>query len=177
MRIIGGKHRGRVLKEFAGHDIRPTSDRSREALFNIFSSQILGCKFLDLFAGTGAVGLEALSRGAEKVVFTDTSFKAVDLIKQNLQMFKENGQVVLVDGISYLNKTLSAFDFIFIDPPYKTDLGERALQIIDQNGVLLGGGYAVFESDSERKFEFKTLNYISTRKYGKNCFNIYKKVE
>ena len=81
MRIIAGKHRGRVLKEFNGRDIRPTSDRAKEALFNILQFDIAGCSFLDLYSGTGGIGLEAISRGAEKVVFVDNSRESVKLLK------------------------------------------------------------------------------------------------
>ena len=77
MRVIAGKHRGRVLKEFKGREIRPTSDRAKEALFNILQFDIAGCAFLDLYSGTGGIGLEAISRGAEKVVFVDNSRESV----------------------------------------------------------------------------------------------------
>lgn len=174
MRIIGGKHRGRVLKEFGGTDVRPTSDRAREALFNIFAVQIPDSAFLDLFAGSGAVGIEAISRGAKKVVFTDIRKESVALIENNLALVRENATVLLKDGIEYLKSTNEKFDFIFIDPPYKTDLGERALKLIGEKSLLSNGGFAVFESDREVLTEFTGLSKVSSRKYGKNCFNIYK---
>ena len=93
MRIIAGKHRGRVLKEFNGRDIRPTSDRAKEALFNILQFDVAGCSFLDLYSGTGGIGLEAISRGAEKVVFVDNSRESVKLLKENLAYLKEKAEI------------------------------------------------------------------------------------
>ncbi len=175
MRIIAGKHRGRVLKEFAGTEIRPTSDRAREALFNVFSSFIPDCIFLDLFAGSGAVGIEAISRGAKEVVFTDIRRESVDLINKNLAMIKESATVILKNGLDYLKSSNKKFDFIFIDPPYKSDLGISALRIISDENLLNEGGFAVFESDLEVDSEFPNLTKVSSRRYGKNCFNIYKR--
>lgn len=176
MRIIAGKHKGRVLKEFKGDKIRPTSDRAREALFNIFAQKIGGASFLDLFAGTGACGIEALSRGAKRVVFTDISGESISLINQNLQMIKESATVIKTDGINYLNSISDKFDFIFIDPPYKLDLGITALKIIDSKNLLTPNGFAIFESDREVDVNLNSLVKISTRKYGKNHFNIYQNV-
>lgn len=175
MRIIGGKHRGRILNEFKGRDIRPTSDRAREALFNIFSSEVIGADFLDLFAGSGAVGLEALSRGAKSVVFTDINRQSTELIKKNLALLGETADVLLTDGTAYLANTDKKFDFIFIDPPYASSLGVAALNIISASFVLRGGGIAVYESDSEFSGAFSGLKKLSTRRYGKNHFNIYLK--
>lgn len=177
MRIIGGKYRGRILKEFDGKEVRPTSDRAREALFNIFASHVPGCEFLDLFAGSGAVGIEAISRGASEVTFTDLKKQSVALIKSNLSLIKENAVVLLTDGIEFLKTTEKKYDFIFIDPPYDSSLGETALKVISRKSLLKEGGYAVFESDGEYSEEFSTLEKISSRKYGKNHFNIYRKVK
>lgn len=176
MRIIAGKHRGRILKEFDGCEIRPTSDRAKEALFNMFSSVIPNCTFLDLFAGSGAVGIEAVSRGAKEVVFTDIRRESVDLINKNLAMIKETATVILKNGLDYLKTCNKKFDFIFIDPPYKSDLGFSALKIISEFDLLNDGGYAVFESDKEVDLTFNNFIKVSQRRYGKNCFNIYKRV-
>ncbi|MBR6687541.1 MAG: 16S rRNA (guanine(966)-N(2))-methyltransferase RsmD [Clostridia bacterium] len=132
MRIIGGTHKGRVLKTFKGTEIRPTSDRARQAFFNIFAEKIIGASFLDGFAGTGAMGIEAISRGAKRVVFTDLKRASVELINQNLNMIKESATVMVCDLLSYLKTTPERFDFIFLDPPYMTDLGQKALEIIDK---------------------------------------------
>lgn len=175
MRIIGGKHKGRILKEFDGQEIRPTSDRAREALFNIFAIKIIDSVFYDMFAGTGAVGIEAISRGAKQVVFTDVSRQSVEIIQKNLTMINEGATVVLKDGLEYLKTTNKRFDFIFIDPPYKSDCGINALKLIDDLDKLNPEGIAVFESDRVFDDQFVNLEKLSTRKYGKNCFNIYKR--
>ena len=176
MRIIGGRHRSRVLKSFPGTDIRPTSDRGREAFFNIFSSTIPGCAFYDGFAGTGAMGLEALSRGASTVVFTDVDRRSIDLIKANLDLLKEVGEVINVSAISYLGSTQMSFDIIFLDPPYKTDLGERALTVIDGRiDLLKEGGFVVYENEKAYSEGLENLEYVSSRRYGKNCLNIYRR--
>lgn len=164
-----------MLKEFDGTDVRPTSDRAREALFNIFADKIPDSDFLDLFAGSGAVGIEAISRGAKRVVFTDIRRESVALIEKNLALIKESATVLLKDGIDYLKSTNEKFDFIFIDPPYKSDLGEKALSVISEKDILKQGGFAVFESDKEITGDFNGLCKVSSRRYGKNCFNIYKR--
>ena len=173
MRIIAGKHRGRVLKTFKGTEIRPTSDRARQAFFNIFADKMSGASFLDGFAGTGAMGIEAISRGAKHVVFTDLKKASIDLINQNLAMIKENATVMVCDLLSYLKTTPLKFDFIFLDPPYLTDLGQKALEIIDAKRILNDGGYVIFESHEQFIKEYENLVFVSARDYGKNHFSIY----
>ena len=174
MRIIGGAHRGRVLKTFKGTEIRPTSDRARQAFFNIFADKIIGASFLDGFAGTGAMGIEAISRGAKAVTFTDLKRTSVDLIKQNLAMIKENATVLACDILSFLKTTPQRFDFIFLDPPYMTDLGLKALELIDEKPLLNDGGYVILELHEQVLREFETLEFVACRDYGKNHFNIYR---
>ena len=135
MRIIGGKHRSRVLAEFAGENVRPTSDRAREALFNILALKIYGARVLDLFAGSGALGLESLSRGAREVVFNDCSKDSVAIIKKNLATLKisvngEEAKVYNADYLTCLEQVKGPFDLIFLDPPYRFDYGEKALEKI-----------------------------------------------
>lgn len=173
MRIISGKHGGRVLKTFEGTDIRPTSDRAKQALFNIFQLKIMGSSFYDGFCGSGSVGIEALSRGAN-VVFTDNSPESIKLTKANLKMINESAEVYLEDCVSYLSRTTKKFDIIFLDPPYRLDDGVKALKIIDKRNLLLDGGYAILEKDEIVKEDFENLIFDSSRKYGKAYFNIYK---
>jgi len=172
MRIIGGKHRGRKLKTFDGADIRPTSDRAREALFNIFQNEIAGSDFYDGFCGSGAVGIEALSRGAN-VVMTDVSEKSVALTKENLAMIKERATVIKSDCPSFLLETQMKFDFIFLDPPYVSGDGEKALSIIDERGLIKKGGFVILEKDKPIENEYDNLFFVSSRKYGKAYFSIY----
>ena len=160
MRIIGGKHRGRVLKTFEGEAVRPTSDRAREALFNVLQNEIFDSVFYDGFAGSGAVGLEALSRGAKKVVLTDVSSESVKLIKSNAALLKETPTILNVDCVSFLSSTDEKFDIIFLDPPYKKDDGELALKIIAERDILSKEGVAVLEKIS-------SLDKQKIKKYGK----------
>ena len=172
MRIISGKHRGRKLKTFEGTDIRPTSDRAREALFNIFQYKIAGASFYDGFCGSGGVGIEALSRGAV-VTMTDISDKSIKLTNENLKMINERATVIKCDCPTYLLRTDNKFDFIFLDPPYASDAGERALFIIDERKILTADGFAVLEKDKEVENEYENLIFIGSRKYGKAYFSIY----
>ena len=176
MRIISGKHRGRILKNFKGELVRPTSDRAKEALFNIFKDKIRGAKFLDLFCGSGSVGIEALSRGAV-VTMCDVSDESVKLAKANLALIKEDCRVVRTDALSFLASSKEKYDFIFIDPPYASDVGIEALKAIDDKGLLSDGGFAVYERDREEKIVLSRMEFAESRKYGKNVFNIYRAKE
>lgn len=172
MRIIGGKHRSRVLKTFDGEAVRPTSDRAREALFNVLQDKILSCSFYDGFAGSGAIGLEALSRGAKEVVLTDISNESIKLIKSNASLLGETPLVLNSDCITFLKETNEKFDIIFLDPPYKSDAGETALKVIADRNILNGGGIAVLEKDREG-VEVVGLEKQKTKKYGKAFFTFY----
>lgn len=174
MRIIGGKHRGRVLKTFEGEAVRPTSDRAREALFNVLQNEIFDSVFYDGFAGSGAVGLEALSRGAKKVVLTDVSSESVKLTKANAALLKETPTILNVDCVSFLGSTDEKFDIIFLDPPYKKDDGELALKIIAERDILSKEGVAVLEKDREG-VDMSGLDKQKIKKYGKAFFTFYKK--
>jgi len=174
MRVVAGKHRGRVLNEFKGKDIRPTADRAKEALFNILQFDIAGSTFLDLFSGTGSIGIEALSRGAGKVVFVDSSLESVKLIKSNLELLKEKAEVYNSDGITFLQCLSGKFDYIFIDPPYKSDTGEKALQIISERKLLNVGGAAVYEHDGDYVKDFDNLEHYDLRRYGIAVFEFYR---
>jgi len=144
MRVISGTARGRKLKKPSGFDIRPTSDIVKEAVFNIIQFDIEGRRVLDLFAGTGQMGVEALSRGAGSVVFVDSKADAVKLIKENLRLcgFSDSATVCLSDALKFLEHG-DRFDVIFIDPPYDTPLAETALRKIiefdklNTNGIIL----------------------------------------
>ena len=167
MRVIAGKYRGITLMDFDGYDIRPTADRTKESLFNILQFKISGKSFLDLFCGTGGVGIEALSRGASRVVFTDESKKSVEITKKNLLKVKENAPVFLTDANSFLSRVTEKFDYIFIDPPYKSEVGERALEIIFERDLLTENGLVIFEKDMPLTVLPKNAKISDTRKYGK----------
>ena len=182
MRIIGGKFRSRVLAEFAGEDVRPTSDRAKEALFNILSLKLYGARVLDLFAGSGALGLESLSRGAKEVVFNDCAKTSLAILKKNLATLKitPNGEDVKLMNCDYLvclEQVRGQFDIIFIDPPYRFDFGEKALQKIAERKLLAENGIAVYERDRSFEGEIEGLEKYDERKYGKAYFTFFRNKE
>lgn len=180
MRIIGGKYRSRVLSEFSGENVRPTSDRAREALFNILSLKIYGARVLDLFAGSGALGIESLSRGAKEACFNDCSKDSVEIIKKNLAALKitvggEEAKVSQADYLTCLENARGQFDLIFIDPPYRFDYGEKALQKIADKGLLSPNGIAVYERDRAFEGDIAGLEKYDERKYGKAYLTFFKR--
>ncbi len=166
MRIIGGKYRGRVLTAFKGKDIRPTSDRVKESLFNILAPEIYGANVLDLFCGSGSVGLEALSRGADYVVFNDVSKDSLAVLEKNLALLRANAKIYNLDYRELLSKLDITFDIIYIDPPYKSEAGKEALRLIAEKNLLNTGGVAVFESDRPFEGAVDKLVLYDERKYG-----------
>ncbi|MDE7086796.1 MAG: 16S rRNA (guanine(966)-N(2))-methyltransferase RsmD [Clostridia bacterium] len=176
MRIIGGTHRGRKLAEFAGNDVRPTSDRVKESLFNILSVKIVGATVLDLFCGSGSLGLESLSRGALKAHFNDVSKDSLAILKKNITALKEGEKCVLTnyDYTAYLAGVKEKFDVIFIDPPYRFDYGRRALEIISSRKLLTEQGVAVYERDVPFAGEIDGLEMYDERKYGKTYLSFFK---
>ena len=180
MRIIGGKYRSRVLSEFAGENVRPTSDRAREALFNILSLKIYGARVLDLFAGSGALGIESLSRGAKEVVFNDFSKDSIAIVKKNLTTLKitvggEEAKVLQGDYLACLEQARGQFDLIFIDPPYRMEYGEKALKKIAERGLLSENGIAMYERDIPFEGEIDGLEKFDERKYGKAYLTFFRR--
>src|SRR5688572_21370195 len=194
MRIIAGKYRGRQLKSPASAQTRPTSDRLRETLFNVLAPRIEGTQFLDLCAGTGAVGIEALSRGAEHVTFVDKSARMCALIEANLealQIPEDAAEVVTAEASSFLRKRakiepsltveplprLSApFDIIFFDPPYAADY-ESVLSFITEHlpQLLSDAGIAVVEHYKKKDLpdEFGSLQRYRTLKQGDSVLSFF----
>lgn len=166
MRIVAGKYRARVLNEFDKIGVRPTSDKARESLFNIINNKVRDCVFLDLFAGTGAIGIEALSRGAKECYFCDNSMASIKLIKSNLDKLKitECAYLSYIGAVAFLKGTDKCFDIIYIDPPYAS---EEYLEAINLSlGKLNDGGIIVVESD--KPLELKIDGEVfDERKYGK----------
>ena len=171
MRIIGGKFRSRILAEFKGEAVRPTADRTKEALFNILGTRVIGARVLDLFAGSGALGIECLSRGAKEVVFNDCAKDSVALLKKNLSSLKltemEEVKVYTSDALACLGRLNGRFDLIFIDPPYRLEVGVQAVKEIAKRGLLAEGGVVVFERDKPLEEAIDGLFVSSVRKYGK----------
>ncbi|MBE5733435.1 MAG: 16S rRNA (guanine(966)-N(2))-methyltransferase RsmD [Clostridiales bacterium] len=167
MRIVGGKYRGISLTAFDGDKIRPTSDKVRESFFNIIQFEIYGKSFLDLFCGTGAMGIEALSRGAKSVNFNDASKESLAILKKNLSKIKVDGDYTITNYNAqvYLKGADKKFDFIYIDPPYKSELGltclPLALSVLNENGKI------ILEDEKPFDKEIDGLTVIDRRKYGR----------
>lgn len=181
MRVIGGKYRSRVLAQFAGENVRPTSDRAREALFNMLALKMPNARVLDLFCGSGAIGIESLSRGAREAVFNDLSKDSVAIVKKNLSTLGirlgEEAKVYSYDYAVCLDMQNTPFDFIFIDPPYRLDCGEKALEMIAKNNLLTDTGIAVYERDIPFTGEIAGLEQYDERKYGKAYLTFFRKKE
>lgn len=175
MRIIGGKHRGLKLAAFSGDDIRPTADRVKESLFNIISDRVEGAEVLDLFCGSGNLGIECLSRGAAHVTFNDVSDESVKLLKKNLDRLKESNFAVYRSDYAERLARGGKFDIIFVDPPYRLDIGLKALGIIGRDGLLKDGGIAVFERDRAFQGDIQGLEKADERKYGKTFLTFFKR--
>ncbi len=178
MRIIGGKYRSRVLATFDGEAVRPTSDRVKESLFNILALRFQGARVLDLFSGSGALGLESLSRGAREVVFNDKSKDSVAILKKNMKTLKiEDGKeakVYNLDADVYLDYAKEPFDIIFIDPPYALEVGVRAVEKIAKKSLLSENGVLVFERDKPFEGEVDGLEKYDERKYGKAILTFFR---
>ncbi|MDE6442725.1 MAG: 16S rRNA (guanine(966)-N(2))-methyltransferase RsmD, partial [Clostridia bacterium] len=147
MRIISGKYRGMNLTQFQGKEIRPTADRVKESLFNILSDRVSGAKVLDLFCGSGNLGIESLSRGAAHVSFNDVSKDSISVLKKNLARLKDENYTVTALDYRQCLASGQKYDLIFIDPPYASEAGISALEIFGASGLLSENAIAVFERD------------------------------
>ena len=167
MRVISGCARGRRLKELQGTDTRPTTDKVKEALFNIIQFDLEGRSVLDLFAGTGQLGIEALSRGADHCTFVEQRREAVALIRENLTVceLSEQSRVVQGDALSFLASCREKFDIILLDPPYQTDLLPRCLETIAKFDILREHGIIVCESTADRDLPVLVPPYEQGRAY------------
>lgn len=181
VRVIAGAAKGRRLKMVPGKGTRPVMDRVKEALFNILGSAVEGCRFLDLFAGTGSVGIEALSRGAAEAVFVENDPAALRTIRANLDLtgFAGVAQVVPADVFRYLERPpVEGFDFIYIAPPQYQRLWSRTLLAIDAKpGVLYPDGVAIAQIDPKEfaALDLQTLVLYDQRRYGKTMLCFYER--
>lgn len=181
MRVITGKARGVTLKTPEGLQTRPTTDRVKEALFSIIQFDIPGTRVLDLFGGTGQLGIEALSRGAKSAVFVDAGDNACALIKENLRRCKmeQDARVIRSDYLEYLNRCCETFDIIFLDPPYAEVFLENALKKITEIDILQTGGIIVAERPAGKELPWNFPGFSRSRdyKYGKTLLTLYRKDE
>ena len=166
MRIISGTARGRKLKEPVSQNIRPTTDKTKESIFNIIQFDIEGRRVLDLFAGTGQIGIEALSRGARSVVFIDSSTESVKLIRENLKIcgFSDMSTVYMRDVLRCLEND-DKFDLIFIDPPYDSQLADKAISKIVEFDKLNINGIIILETKAGTATPTVTPPYSFQKEY------------
>ena len=180
MRVITGKARGIQLKTPEGMLTRPTADRVKEALFSIINFDIPGAKVLDLFGGTGQLGIEALSRGASAATFVDAREESCRLIRENLRRTKleQDSKVIRSDYLDYLCRCREQYDIIFLDPPYAEVFLENAIKRITEIDILRSNGIIVAERPlgKELPWEFEGFQRSKDYKYGNTLLTIYRKV-
>lgn len=179
MRVITGTARGRKLKELPGLDTRPTTDKVKESIFNIVQFDVEGRRVLDLFAGTGQLGIEALSRGAERCVFVDASKEAARIIKENASLtgFADRARVTQGDTMSFLTSCREKFGLAFLDPPYASDLLDQALERMAAIDIMTENGIIVCESALEKVLPDLSGPYERGReyRYGKIKLTLYRR--
>lgn len=179
MRVITGKARGIQLKTPAGSRTRPTADRVKEAVFSIVQFEVQTANVLDLFAGTGQMGIEALSRGANSAVFVDAAKDACQLIRENLSRTKllQQARIVQSDYLSYLSRCTEKFDFIFLDPPYAEDFLENALKKISEIDILTDCGIIMCERPAEKSLDIEIpgLQRGKDYRYGNTWITLFRK--
>lgn len=159
MRVIAGSRRHLILKTISGLGIRPTTDRTKETLFNIMNPYLQGCSFLDLFSGSGAIGIEALSRGAADVIMVEQSKEALDCIQDNLTTTKltKEAKVMAMDvlvAITRLESEKKSFDIIFMDPPYQQEWEKRVLERLQHSSLVTEDTWIVVEASLNTEFEY-----------------------
>ena len=177
MRVITGSVRGMSLKTLEGETTRPTTEKVKEAVFSAIQFEIEGRRVLDLFAGSGQMGIEALSRGALSATFVDQDKRAIGVIKENVEKtkFTKESQIVQMDAIGFLNMNIRTYDIVFLDPPYSTGLLEKTLERVTD--YVAEGGIVICE------YPFKDTTPVSpegfseyrTYKYSKTAVTIFRK--
>lgn len=177
MRVITGEARGRRLITLEGDDVRPTTDKVKEGMFNIIQFDIPGANVLDLFAGSGQLGIEAISRGAKHCCFVDASKRSLDVVKENLKTcgFEKRASTFSGDALSYAELTRDTFDIVFLDPPYRKQLIDKVLPLIASK--VSNGGIIVCETSNEEELPKTAGGFSLAReyKYGKIRITTYRK--
>ena len=179
MRVISGTARGKKLLPVPGMTTRPTTDRVKESIFNIIQMQVRGARVLDLFAGTGQMGIEALSRGAKHAVFVDASPKAIQAVRENLAHcgFADKAKVAQMDAQSFLKSTTTRFDLVFLDPPYQQQIIDAVLPAVVQQ--MAPGGIILCETERNEQLPEQAGDYALTKTYfyGKAKITAYRRQE
>lgn len=166
IRITGGMFRSRLIKTPDSERTKPTMDKVRAAVFSSLSNSVINADVLDLFAGSGSYGIEALSRGAKSATFVDKGSIQVKTIIDNLKTLKIEGKVIKSDAFSFLVGSTSLFDIIFIDPPYKEFDYNELLDVVYMANILKENGIIVLESEDDLSFNNKKINNIKKYRYG-----------
>lgn len=182
MRVIAGSSKGRHLLSVPGSATRPITDRVKESLFNILSARVQGARVLDLFAGTGSVGIEALSRGAVEAVFVEFDMKALQVLKRNLELtgLTSRAKIVRQDVFRFLARPVEEpFDLIYVAPPQYRDLWTKTLEALEGTAWLAENGLVVVQIHPKeyRPLELHTLNLVDQRQYGSTMLCFYAKRE
>lgn len=180
VRVVAGSAKGRPLKSVPGMGTRPTTDKVKEAIFSMIGPYFDGGAVLDLFAGTGGLGIEALSRGMERAVFIDMESKSIETVKTNLKStgFESNAEIYRNDAgraIKALEKRKSIFDLVFLDPPYRMKNGDALMTEMATRGLLNAGALLVLEYESSYSYpeEISGFDHLRTAKYGETAVSIY----
>ena len=172
MRIISGKYRGKTLKTLEGLDTRPTTSRVKESVFNIIQFNIQDSSVLDLFSGSGQMGIECLSRGALSVDFVDQNSNAVQIIKNNLDICDAKASVYKTDYISFTKSTKNKYDIILLDPPYGSDMINNSLSLINSFKLLNNCGIIVCETSANDIICLDNTNFCIQKVYKYGTINI-----
>ncbi len=182
MRIIGGASRGRRLTGPRGLAVRPTADQVKAALFNILADRIAGARFLDLYAGTGNIGIEALSRGAQQATFVESSPAMGRLLRANLQRcgFERLAEIRLIPVSRFLKQHHeSPYDIVFLDPPYRTEEAEKVLPSLGHDAIIRANGVVIVEHfhKSPPVDRIGHLALVKTYRYGDTCLSVYRSIQ
>ena len=181
MRVVAGKAKGTALKAPNGMATRPTADKVKEAMFSIVQFDLPGARVLDLFGGTGQLGIEAVSRGAKTAVIVDASGEACSVIRENIKRTKMEGEISLVrsDYLAFLKSCKQKFDLILLDPPYAEDFLEKSLKMITEIDILQSGGIIIAERPLGKELSLDFPGYTPSKdyKYGKILVTLFRKSE
>ena len=178
MRIIGGKYKGHQLVSFQASHIRPTTDRVKESLFNIWQGMFDEARVLDLFSGTGNLGLEALSRGAKEVIFVDNNRKSIEILKKNIEKLKvsEAHQIILKDVLAFLRSYSGPpFDLVLIDPPFTEEMAHDVMAGVAQSKIFHEQTLFSIESGRREKIEddYQPLSRYDVREFGDKFLSLF----
>lgn len=177
MKIITGFLKGKQIKDYNIDGTRPTMDRVKESIFSSIQNHIKDSVVLDLFAGTGNLGIEAISEGAKECYFIDNNISAINVIKKNINNFNisDKSYIYLIDYKKYLKTTDKKYDVIFLDPPYKMKVIDKILEIINERDLLNKNGIIIYEYEGDF-IKVDNFNVIKEKKYGKKKVTVLKKV-